>query len=68
MIGGVLADKFIKKNPRVYSDICMWGSLLGWPAFTLSVLLTNNFWVSIIFTGFKYLLGENHWSPNLTLI
>lgn len=66
--GGILADKFIKKNPRTYSDICMWGSLLGWVPFTLSVLLTGNFWVSIAMTAGKYILGENHWSPNMTLL
>ena len=66
--GGVLADKLVKKYPDVYPNLCMYGSLFAWPFFTLSVLMTNNFWFSIGLTALKYLIGENFWSPNITLV
>lgn len=66
--GGLLADKLIKKHPRAYANICMWGSILGWPFFTLSVLLTNNFYLAMAGTAGKYFIGEGWWSPNITMI
>jgi nitrate/nitrite transporter NarK len=37
--GGLLADKFGPKNPKAYSQICIWGSLLAMPCFIASVLI-----------------------------
>jgi len=62
--GGLLADRF----PTKYSKICQYGSLLAWPFFIGSVLLTNNFWLSLSFVALKLLLGDNFWSPNITLL
>jgi nitrate/nitrite transporter NarK len=66
--GGILSDKLGKKNHLAYSRIAQIGALLAWPFFTMSVLTTNNFWISILGTVGKYILGENWWSPNLTMI
>lgn len=46
----------------------MWGSILAAPCFAASVLITNNFYLAMVFTFLKYLIGENFWSPNITMI
>ena len=46
----------------------MWGSALALPGFALSMLITNNFYLSMFGYGLKYLFGENFWSPNITMI
>ena len=46
-LGGLMGDKYIDKHPRAYSNICMFGSLIAWPFMVASVLITNNFWLSI---------------------
>ena len=43
------------------------GSLLACPFFSISLLYTN-FWVAMVCTAGKYLLGENFWSPNIMMI
>lgn len=64
VMGGLLADKF----PNSYTKICQYGSLLAWPFFIMSVLLTHNFWLSLSFVALKLLVGDNFWSPNITLL
>jgi hypothetical protein len=66
--GGILSDKYGRDDPKAYSKIACIGGLLAWPAFVTSVLVTNNFWVSIGCTFLKYILGENFWSPAATMI
>lgn len=68
LLGGIMADKYSEKNPRAYANICILGSLLAWPFFFASVLITNNFWLSIGCTAARYLIGENFWSPAITMI
>ena len=68
MGGGILADKLQNKYPDATSKICMYGSLIGMPLFLISVLVTNNFWLSIAATALRYILSETYWSPNITLL
>ena len=68
MVGGFLSDKYGKKNNLAYSRIAQIGALIAWPFFTMSVLTTNNFWISVLGTLGKYVFGENWWSPNMTMI
>ena len=63
-----MADKYCDKHPRAYANICVLGSLLAWPFMVASVLITNNFWLSIGLTAARFLIGENFWSPSITMI
>lgn len=66
--GGIIADKFGKGRPMMKSYICTGGSLLALPFFVSSVLITNNFWLSIGCTAMRFLLGEPFRSPSVTMI
>jgi sugar phosphate permease len=63
--GGVMAEKFGKKN---YAKICWWGSALAWPCCVIGLLTTSNFTLAITMLFGRYLLGENFWAPNLSMI
>ena len=66
--GAIICDKFGKGRPMMKAWICMGGSVLAWPFFLASVLITNNFWLSIFFTALRYLVGEPFKSPSVTMI
>lgn len=68
LLGGIMADKYSEKHPRAYANICTLGSLLAWPFMIASVLITQNFWLSIGLTAARYFIGENFWSPSITMI
>ena len=53
VISGMISDKYSKTSNKAYSKICMASSLFGIPLTCLSVLITNNFWVSLIGLGFR---------------
>ena len=62
--GGVMADRWGKSS---YAKICLWGSALAWPCCVIG-LLTTNFNLAIVMLFCRFLLGENHWAPNLSMI
>jgi MFS family permease len=68
LIGGYLADKYSQKSHSAYSNICVAGSLLAFPFFTLAVLQRGNFWLAMVCIAMKYLLGECFWAPNIAMI
>lgn len=69
LIGGFLADKYSKHNHLAYSWICVGGSLLAWPFFTMAFLMPGgNFWAAMACISMRYLLGECFWSPNVAMI
>lgn len=67
-LGGILADRFAKKNPGAYGNICLWSSMLGWPTMCLAVLCTSNFYVSIAAVAASFFLGSTYWGPNVTMM
>lgn len=66
--GGIISDRFGKGRPMMKAWICLGGSLLAWPFFIGSVLITNNFWLSMFCTAMRFLLGEPFRSPSVTMI
>ena len=65
--GGVLAEKYGKKDPRNYARICAIGALIAWPCMVIGVMTTNfNLAIAMLFC--RYTFGENFWSPNLQMI
>jgi nitrate/nitrite transporter NarK len=68
ILGGVLADKYGPSNPKAYSRICIWGSLLAAPTVIASVLIKNNFYLAMGLFYLDILIGECFWSPNITMI
>ena len=66
--GGVISDKFGKGRPMMKAWVCVIGNLLAFPLFAASVLITDNFWLSIGFTALRFLVGEPYRSPSVTMI
>ena len=68
IVGGILSDKYSKKHVKAGSWSIILGSLFGLPLSVLSMLITNNFYLSIgLFAG-KVLFSENWYSPSITMI
>jgi hypothetical protein len=65
--GGLLAQKLGEKDPRNYSRICRYGSLIAWPCLIVG-LTTDNFLLSIAMLFMKITFGESFWAPNLAMI
>lgn len=68
MSGGIIADKFGKGRPMLKAWICVAGNLIALPLFIASVLITDNFWLSMSFTALRFLFGEPWKSPSVTMI
>ena len=66
--GGIISDRFGKGRPMMKAWICLGGSAMAWPFFVGSVLITNNFWLSMGCTAMRFLLGEPFRSPSVTMI
>ena len=66
--GGMIADKFGKGRPMCKAWVCIVGSLCALPFFVGSVMIQDNFWLSIACTAMRYLLGEPFRSPAVTMI
>ena len=48
--------------------VCIAGNLIAMPMFCASVLITDNFWLSISLTAGRFLFGEPYRSPAVTMI
>lgn len=68
LLGGLISDKYQKKNPLIMSQVSAAGALLALPAAFTAFAVTGNFWISISCLALKYLLGENWLSPSVTMI
>jgi uncharacterized membrane protein YeiH len=66
--GGILSDKLSVNNPRAYSQICTFGTLICLPFLLVTLLFSKNFYLAIFMLTLKCIFGENHWSPNITMI
>lgn len=66
--GGMIADKFGNGRPMCKAWVCIAGSLIALPFFAGSVLITNNFWLSLACTAARFLFGEPFRSPSVTMI
>ena len=68
LVGGLISDRFSKKNILIKSQVCYIGSLLALPVSLLTFATTGNFWLSISCLALKYLFGESWMSPAMTMI
>lgn len=68
LAGGLISDKFGNGKPMFKAWVCIAGNLLALPCFIASVMITNNFWLSISFTALRFLFGEPWRSPSVTMI
>lgn len=68
ILGGLLSDKFEKRSRMTKAYICSIGSFLAIPAIALCVLNTQNFYLSLVAMGFKYLISECWMSPAITMM
>ena len=66
--GGMIADRFGKGRPMCKAWVCILGSMCALPFYVGSVMIQNNFWLSIACTAMRYLLGEPFRSPAVTMI
>ena len=68
LAGGIISDRYNKKNPKIMSQVCAIGSLMAFPVSMLCFLCTQNFYLSISCLSLKYLLGETWVPPALSMI
>jgi hypothetical protein len=67
-MGGIISDKYEKKNRMTKAMICIFASVFSIPAIALCTLITNNFYLSLFFMGVKYLIAECWMSPAITMM
>ena len=58
LIGGIISDKYEKKNRMTKAIVCMTGSLLAIPAIWACTMGTSNFYLALAFMGLKFLISE----------
>lgn len=68
ILGGLISDRYEKKNRMTKAYVCMVGSVLAIPAIAMCVLNTGNFYFSLFFMAIKYLLAECWMSPAITMM
>ena len=62
ILGGIINDKFAKKNPKIITYNCIASSIICLPISAMVCLTTDNFWVSFSFLALKILLTSS-WQP-----
>lgn len=66
---GILSDKFEKKNKMTKAYIGIFGSIIGTLlAGGISFFKGTNFYVSLTFLFFKFLLTEGWMAPTITMM
>ena len=50
------------------AHVCVAGNVLSLPLLVGSLLITNNFYLSMTFTALRFLLGEHYRSPAITMV
>jgi hypothetical protein len=68
LIGGLVSDRYQKRNPLIMSQVSALGAMLTLPVAIGAFAVTGNFWISITCLALKYLLGENWLSPSITMM
>ena len=68
VLGGLISDRFEKRSRLTKALVCMIGSGLAIPAIAACTLTTGNFYVSLFFMAFKYLVSECWMSPAITMM
>lgn len=68
LIGGYLSDKYQTDDPLTKSRICILSSLGAAPFITLSFLINDNFWASILMLAANYLIAEAWSAPTITML
>jgi nitrate/nitrite transporter NarK len=68
LAGGLISDKFGKGKPMFKAWVCIAGNMIAMPLFVASVMITDNFWLSISLTALRFLFGEPWRSPSVTMI
>ena len=68
IMGGLISDKYEKKNRMTKALVCLVGGIIAMPALSACVLTTNNFWLSMTALAIKYLASENWMSPAITMM
>jgi MFS family permease len=66
--GGIIADKYGDKDSGIFAKVCYWGTGISIPFMFFSLLVTNNFPLSMVLTGARYLINESFWSPNVVML
>ena len=68
IMGGLISDKYEKKNRMTKALVCLVGGIIAIPALSTCVLTTTNFWLSMSALAIKYLASENWMSPAITMM
>lgn len=68
LLGGMMADRFGKKNYLAKATICATGCALSVPLIALGTLQTSSFYLSIACYAFKVLCSGTYSGPAITMI
>ena len=68
LAGGIISDRFAKGRPKLKANVCLIGNVLALPCLIGSLLTIDNFYLSMTFTGLRFLFGEAYRSPSITMI
>ena len=68
VIGGLVSDRFEKKNKMTKAYVCIFGTLLSLPAIGLCTLTGHSFYLALVCMGLKYFLAEGWMSPSITMM
>ena len=68
LLGGLISDRFEKRNRLTKALVCMIGSGLAIPAIAACTLTTGSFYISLAAMAIKYLVSECWMSPAITMM
>lgn len=68
LAGGLISDRFEKKNRMTKAYVCLAGSILAIPAISLCVLNPTSFYRALFFMAIKFMVSEQWMSPAITMM
>jgi MFS family permease len=68
MLGGILCDKYEKKNYMTNALICMFGALAAIPMVILATLNQGNFYFSMVLASLTILVSGSYFAPAVTMM
>ena len=68
LLGGIIGDKYGKKNHMTHALICMFGALAAIPSVMVATLYQSNFWLSMAMSSLAIFVSGSYFSPAITMM
>ena len=68
LLGGIIGDKYGKKNHMTHALICMFGAMLAIPTVMTATMFQSNFWLSMIMSSITIFVSGSYFSPAITMM